>query len=295
MVSSLDIVVVTGLSGSGKSIAIRALEDDGFFCIDNLPVVLIPRFIELCQGYNEEIKRIALGIDLREGQFLQSWPEVLGELRAAGHRVEVLFLDASDEVLVRRFKETRRPHPLSGEGSIQEAIAEERKALEGMRALASKIIDTSDLNVHELKKEVERIYSESLSPRKMNVFLTSFGYKYGIPHDTDMIVDVRFLPNPFFVQVLRGKTGLDPQVREFVIRREETRIFLDRLCSLLSFALPQYEREGKSGLTLALGCTGGRHRSVVLVEELKRRLDEGQFRIHIKHRDIHKDLDGEGR
>ena len=288
MADGLDIIVVTGLSGSGKSGVIRALEDNGFFCIDNLPVVLIPKFIDLCQGYREEIKRIALGIDLRERLFFQSWPEVLAELRVAGHRVEVLFLDAADEVLLRRFSETRRPHPLAGEGSIQEGIVRERKALEGMRALADKIIDTSDFNVHELKREVEQYYSQSQSPRKMNLFMNSFGYKYGIPHDTDMIVDVRFLPNPFFVNGLRAKNGLDPDVKEFVLKREETHVFLDRLYSLLEFVLPQYEREGKSSLTLALGCTGGKHRSVVLVEELKKRLDQERFRIHVKHRDIDK-------
>ncbi|MEK7228463.1 MAG: RNase adapter RapZ [Candidatus Binatota bacterium] len=284
----MDIIVVTGLSGSGKSVVIRALEDNGFFCIDNLPVVLIPKFIDLCQGYREGIKRIALGIDLRERLFLQSWPEVLTELRVAGHRVEVLFLDAADEVLLRRFSETRRPHPLAGEGSIQEGIVRERKALEGMRALADKIIDTSDFNVHELKREVEQYYSQSQSPRKMSLFMNSFGYKYGIPHDTDMIVDVRFLPNPFFVNGLRAKNGLEPDVKEFVLKREETHVFLDRLYSLLEFVLPQYEREGKSSLTLALGCTGGKHRSVVLVEELKKRLDQERFRIHVKHRDIDK-------
>ncbi|MEK6562717.1 MAG: RNase adapter RapZ [Candidatus Binatota bacterium] len=284
----MDIIVVTGLSGSGKSVVIRALEDNGFFCIDNLPVVLIPKFIDLCQGYREEIKRIALGIDLRERLFLQSWPEVLTELRVAGHRVEVLFLDAADEVLLRRFSETRRPHPLAGEGSIQEGIVRERKALEGMRALADKIIDTSDFNVHELKREVEQYYSQSQSPRKMSLFMNSFGYKYGIPPDTDMIVDVRFLPNPFFVNGLRAKNGLEPDVKEFVLKREETHVFLDRLYSLLEFVLPQYEREGKSSLTLALGCTGGKHRSVVLVEELKKRLDQERFRIHVKHRDIDK-------
>ncbi|OGP54986.1 MAG: RNase adaptor protein RapZ [Deltaproteobacteria bacterium GWD2_55_8] len=288
MADGLDIIVVTGLSGSGKSGVIRALEDNGFFCIDNLPVVLIPKFIDLCQGYREEIKRIALGIDLRERLFFQSWPEVLAELRVAGHRVEVLFLDAADEVLLRRFSETRRPHPLAGEGSIQEGIVRERKALEGMRALADKIIDTSDFNVHELKREVEQYYSQSQSPRKMSLFMNSFGYKYGIPHDTDMIVDVRFLPNPFFVNGLRAKNGLEPDVKEFVLKREETHVFLDRLYSLLEFVLPQYEREGKSSLTLALGCTGGKHRSVVLVEELKKRLDQERFRIHVKHRDIDK-------
>jgi len=288
MAVALDIIIITGLSGSGKSVAIRALEDNGFFCIDNLPVLLIPKFIDLCQGYQEGIQRIALGIDLREGRFFQSWPEVLAEVRAQAHRMQVLFFDAADEVLLRRFSETRRPHPLAGQGTIQEGITRERKALEGMRALADKIIDTSSFNVHELKREMEQHFSQILSPRKMTLFLTSFGYKYGIPLDTDMILDVRFLPNPFFVNYLRGKSGLDPEVQDFVMKREETRLYLDRLYSLLELTLPQYEREGKSSLTLALGCTGGRHRSVVLVEVLKKRLEDERRHIHIKHRDIDK-------
>ena len=284
----LSIVVVTGLSGSGKSVAIHALEDNGFFCIDNLPVLLIPKFIDLCQGAQEGIKRIALGIDLRGGQFLQSWPEVLAGIRAAGHWVEVVFLDASDELLLRRFNETRRPHPLAPDGTVQEGISRERSALEGMRALADRVVDTTHLNVHELKKVMELYYSQISSQRKMALFLTSFGYKYGIPQDIDMILDVRFLPNPFFVSELRTKSGLEAEVQGFVQKREETTMFLDRLCPLLEFTLPQYEREGKSSLTLALGCTGGKHRSVALVEELKRRLDSGRFRIHVRHRDIDK-------
>ncbi len=288
MAAALDIVVVTGLSGSGKSNAIRALEDDGFFCIDNLPVLLIPKFIDLCQGYREEIQKIALGIDLRSGYFFQYWPDVLAEIREAGHNLKVLFFDSSDEILLRRFSETRRPHPLAGSGSVPDGIARERRALEGMRALADIVIDTSDLNVHELKKAMEDYTDKILTRQEMVFFLTSFGYKFGIPHDTDMIVDVRFLPNPFFVNELKEKSGLEPEVRDFVLRREETSIFLDRLCSLLEFTLPQYQREGKSTLTLALGCTGGRHRSVVLVEELKRRLEGVQLGIHIKHRDIDK-------
>ncbi len=284
----LSIVVVTGLSGSGKSVAIHALEDNGFFCIDNLPVLLIPKFIDLCQGAQEGIKRIALGIDLRGGQFLQSWPEVLAGIRAAGHWVEVVFLDASDELLLRRFNETRRPHPLAPDGTVQEGISRERSALEGMRALADRVVDTTHLNVHELKKVMELYYSQISSQRKMALFLTSFGYKYGIPQDIDMILDVRFLPNPFFVSELRTKSGLEAEVQGFVQKREETTMFLDRLCPLLEFTLPQYEREGKSSLTLALGCTGGKHRSVALVEELKRRLDNGRFRIHVRHRDIDK-------
>jgi RNase adapter protein RapZ len=288
MADGLDIIIVTGLSGSGKSVAIRALEDNGFLCIDNLPVLLIPKFIDLCQSYQEEIKWIALGVDLRGGHFFQSWPEVLAAMRAAGHRVRVLFFDASDEVLLRRFNETRRPHPLADKGPIQGGISRERKALEGTRALADKVIDTSEYNVHELKREMEQHFVEGSTPRRMTLFLTSFGYKFGIPHDTDIILDVRFLPNPFFVNDLRAKDGLDCEVGDFVLQREETRAFLDRLYSLLEFTLPLYEREGKSSLTLALGCTGGRHRSVVLVEELHKRLRGEKYQIHVKHRDIAK-------
>lgn len=288
MAGELDIIIITGLSGSGRSFAIRALEDNGFFCVDNLPALLIPKFIELCQGYKEDIMRIALGVDLRAGQFLQALPQVLGEIKAAGHRVQVLFFDASDDVLLRRFSETRRPHPLAGQDSIQEGILRERKALEPIRELADRVIDTSDFNVHQLKREMEQQFCPAPSARRMALFFTSFGYKYGIPHDTDMILDVRFLPNPYFVNQLRDKTGLDPEVKDYVLNDAETEAFLERLYGLLEFALPLYEREGKSSLTLALGCTGGRHRSVVLVEELGKRFGDGHFRLHVKHRDIDK-------
>jgi len=288
MAEGLDIIIITGLSGSGKTFAIRALEDNGFFCIDNLPPLLIPRFIELCQGYQEEIMRIALGVDLRGGHFLQSWPQVLADMRAAGHHVQVLFFDASDDVLLRRFSETRRPHPSAGDGSIQDGISRERKALEAMRALADKVIDTSEFNVHQLKREIEQQFCQAANARRMSIFLTSFGYKYGIPHDTDLILDVRFLPNPYFVNELRAKSGLEREVEEYVLKDEETRVYLDRLYSLLEFTLPLYEREGKSALTLALGCTGGRHRSVVLVEELRKRFGGANYHIHVKHRDIDK-------
>ena len=288
MADGLDIFIITGLSGSGKSFAIRALEDNGFFCIDNLPAPLIPKFVELCHGYQEDIMRVALGVDLRGSNFLRSLPQVLGELRAAGHHVQVLFFDASDDVLVRRFSETRRPHPLARQGSIQDGISWERKALESIRALADKVIDTSDFNVHQLKREMEQQFCEAPSVRRMALFLTSFGYKFGIPHDTDIILDVRFLPNPYFVAELRHKSGLEKEVEEYVLGNAETRAFLDRLYALLEFTLPLYEREGKSSLTLALGCTGGRHRSVALVEELQKRFGGGSLRIHVKHRDIDK-------
>ncbi len=288
MAEGLDIIVITGLSGSGKSFAIRAFEDNGFFCVDNLPPLLIPRFIELCQGYQEEIMRIALGVDLRGGHFLQSWPQVLADLRAAGHHIQVLFFDASDDVLLRRFSETRRPHPLAGKGSIQDGISRERKALEAMRELADKVIDTGEFNVHQLKREIEQQFCQVSNARRMSIFLTSFGYKYGIPHDTDMILDVRFLPNPYFVNELRARSGLDREVEEYVLKDQETRVYLDRLYGLLEYSLPLYEREGKSTLTLALGCTGGRHRSVVLVEELRKRFGGENYQIHVKHRDVDK-------
>jgi len=288
MADGLDIFIITGLSGSGKSFAIRAFEDNGFFCIDNLPAPLIPKFVDLCQGYQEDIMRVALGVDLRGSRFLQSLPQVLAELRAAGHHVQVLFFDASDDVLVRRFSETRRPHPLARQGSIQEGISWERKALESIRALADKVIDTSDFNVHQLKREMEQQFCEAPTARRMALFLTSFGYKFGIPHDTDIILDARFLPNPYFVNELRHKSGLEKEVEEYVLGDAETRAFLDRLYALLEFTLPLYEREGKSSLTLALGCTGGRHRSVALVEELQKRFGGGSLRIHVKHRDIDK-------
>src|SRR5215510_10142022 len=264
MADGLDIIIITGLSGSGKSFAIRALEDNGFFCVDNLPALLIPKFIDLCRGYEEEIIRVALGVDLRGGKFLVSLPQVLADVRSAGHHIQVLFFDASDDVLLRRFSETRRPHPLSGEGSIQDGIARERKALESIRALADKVIDTSDFNVHQLKREMEQQFCQAPTARGMTLFFTSFGYKFGIPHDTDIIFDVRFLPNPYFVNGLRHKSGLEQEVEDYVLGNSETRAFLDRLYALLEFTLPLYEREGKSSLTLALGCTGGRHRSVVL-------------------------------
>jgi RNase adapter protein RapZ len=288
MADGLDIIIITGLSGSGKSVAIRALEDEGFFCIDNLPAPLIPKFIDLCHGYREDTRRIALGLDLRGGQFFKDWPNVLAEMRAAGHQVRVVFFDAADEVLLRRFNETRRPHPLAGSGSIQEGIGRERKALENMRGLADQVIDTSELNVHQLKREMEQQFSRVSSSRALNFFLLSFGYKYGTPHDTDLMLDVRFLPNPFFVNELREKTGLDPAVVDFVLRRDETQGFLTRLGALLEFILPLYDREGKRSLTIALGCTGGRHRSVVLVEELQKRLTGGRYRLQVKHRDIDK-------
>ena len=280
------VVIVTGLSGSGKSTAIHVLEDLGFYCIDNLPVVLMPRFLELCEGLREDIARIAFGIDLRERAFFSELPGVIDQARRQGHRVEVLFLDASDEVLVRRFSETRRPHPLAEGGPPIDGIRRERERLAAVRATADRILDTTALTVHQLRAELIGDYGEHVAQDGMSLFLCSFGYKFGMPTDADMVLDVRFLPNPFFVEELRGSSGLDQTVVRFLLDRQETTEFLEHCQRLLGFLLPRYLHEGKTYFTLALGCTGGRHRSVVLVEEIGRRLVAAGYRVQIRHRDV---------
>jgi len=280
------VVIVSGLSGSGRSTAIHVLEDLGFYCIDNLPVVLMPRFLELCDGLGEGINRIAFGIDLRERAFFQELPAVIEQARRLGHRVEVLFLDAADSVLVRRFSETRRPHPLAEGGQPIDGIRRERERLAAVRASADRILDTTALTVHQLRSELTRDYGEHGAQEGMSLFLTSFGYKFGIPTDADMVLDVRFLPNPFFIEEMRALSGLDPPVVRLLLDRPETKEFLEHTQSLLRFLLPRYLHEGKSYFTLAIGCTGGRHRSVVLVEEIGRRLAADGHRVQMRHRDI---------
>jgi RNase adapter protein RapZ len=282
----LNLVVVTGLSGSGKSTAIHVLEDLGFYCVDNLPVALIPRFLEICESSGEELNRVALGIDLRERTRLGDLPRVLDELKGDGHRVDVLFLDAGDEMLMRRFSETRRPHPLAATGTPADGIRLEREKLAPLRERADRIIDTTALTVHGLREELHRLVAGVEHAGVMTVTLISFGYKYGVPTEGDTVIDVRFLPNPFFVQELRMKSGLDQSVADYVLRGPETGEFLERLKALLEFTLPRYQREGKSYVTVALGCTGGRHRSVVLVEELRSVLVGTHYRVLVRHRDI---------
>jgi RNase adapter protein RapZ len=282
----MRVLIVTGLSGSGKSTAIHVLEDLGFYCIDNLPVTLIPRFLELCANSEEHITRVALGIDLRERVSLREYPAVLADLRAHGQRVEILYLEAADEVLVRRFSETRRPHPSAGSGGILQGIRSERERLAGLRELADQVIDTSAYTVHELREHLQRRLASTPPEASLLVSVESFGYKYGVPTDADVMFDVRFLPNPFFVEELRAKTGVDAEVATFVLQRPETGRFLAQVSELLESTLPLYVREGKSYLTLAVGCTGGRHRSVVVVEDLARRLIAWGYRVQVRHRDL---------
>jgi RNase adapter protein RapZ len=282
----MRVFIVTGLSGSGKSTAIHVLEDLGFYCIDNLPVTLIPRFLDLCANSEEHITRVALGIDLRERVSLREYPAVLADLRAHGQRVEILYLEAADEVLVRRFSETRRPHPSAGGGGILQGIRSERERLAGLRELADQVIDTSAYTVHELREHLQRRLASTSPEASLLVSVESFGYKYGVPTDADVMFDVRFLPNPFFVEELRAKTGVDAEVATFVLQRPETGRFLAQVSDLLESTLPLYVREGKSYLTLAVGCTGGRHRSVVVAEDLARRLTAWGYRVQVRHRDL---------
>ena len=283
---SLRFVIITGLSGAGKSYAIKVLEDLGYFCVDNLPTTLIPTFVELCAQSNREIRKIALGVDVREGAYLAHLLEILQELRGKGHVPEVLFLEAADEALVRRYHETRRRHPLAGDGNVADGIRTERQALAHLREVADRIIDTSGLTVHQLKERLLDIYAASRDAGVLTVSLVSFGYKHGIPYDADLVFDVRFLPNPHFVTALRALDGRDKPVAEFVFSHAESRELLSRLEDLIGFLLPLYRREGKAYLSVAIGCTGGRHRSVALVEALRRHLEAQGDEPLVRHRDL---------
>lgn len=283
----MHVVIVTGLSGSGKSTAIRALEDLGFYCIDNLPVALIPHVLTLSENAREPIGRVALGIDGRGGDFLDVYPTVLAGLRTSGHAVKVLYFEAPENVLLRRFSETRRPHPAAGEHGVLHGIRTEERGLAGLRESADQVIDTSSYTVHELRDVLARhAETDPAMQRTLRVTVQSFGYKYGVPIDADLMLDVRFLPNPFFVEALRDKSGTDRQVVEFVLGQPEAAPFLDRLSALLEPLMPLYVREGKSYLMLAVGCTGGRHRSVAIAEEVGRRLRAWDYTVRVHHRDV---------
>jgi len=281
-----QIVVITGMSGSGKSTAIRALEDAGWFCIDNLPAPLLPKVTELSAPGGED-KKLAFVIDVREGRFLQDAPRILDEARRAGHHVEVLFLDSSDEALIRRYSETRRRHPLAGRAGVNEGIARERAALKELREQAQHLLDTSGLTVHELKRQIQTRFGGD-SQGQLALTLMSFGFKYGVPSQADLVLDVRFLPNPYFVPELKAFTGKDAKVSAFVMDRPETKEFLDKTNDLLTFLMPKYQREGKAYLTVAIGCTGGKHRSVAVTAALAERL-KAEWPAHVFDRDIEKE------
>lgn len=278
-------VVLTGLSGSGKSAAIRVFEDAGYYCVDNLPVTLIPVFADLI-ARRDDIQRVALVIDIREGRFLQEFPAVVGRLRQS-RSVSVLFFEAADEVVARRFGETRRPHPMAdGAEGLHESIARERAALAPLRREADAVIDTSAFSVHELRTHLLDNFLEAARPTSLLVQLVSFGFKYGPPENLDLMFDVRFLANPFFVRELKPLTGKDPEVVRFLEGHPEYGDLLGRLSGLLGFLIPLYVREGKSYLRIGIGCTGGKHRSVAVTENLAAALTDGGSRLRIQHRDM---------
>jgi UPF0042 nucleotide-binding protein len=282
----LRIVVVTGLSGSGKSTAIKAFEDLGYFCVDNLPVLLLPDFVKLREESSEDLWQIALGMDIRERRFLESYPRIFSELKKRGTNLEILFLEATDDVLQRRFSQTRRKHPLAERGSVRDGIQAERVMLSDLKLMATRVVDTSNANVHDLKRMILRLYAVSPAEDALHIMVLSFGFKYGVPPEADIVMDVRFLPNPFFIERLRDLGGRHEEVIRFVLKHEQSRIFLDRFATLLTDLLPQYREEGKSYLTIAIGCTGGRHRSVVIAEQLTARLGEQGHLVQVSHRDI---------
>jgi UPF0042 nucleotide-binding protein len=281
------IVILTGVSGSGKSTAVRALEDAGYFCIDNLPVVLLPQLTGLAELAQPDT-RLALVVDAREGEMLRQTPGIVAGLRSEGHHVELVFLDASDESLVRRYSETRRRHPLASDESVPAGIARERELLADLRDLADQVIDTSQLNVHDLKRLMTARFGES-GASLPSLTVISFGYRYGVPPQADLVLDLRFLPNPYFVPELKPLTGEDPRVARYVLERAEAQEFLARIVDLAQFLFPRYQREGKAYLTVALGCTGGKHRSVAVAAELAQRLRGGGAGVQLQHRDIEKE------
>ena len=279
------LVVITGLSGSGKASALKAFEDLGYYCVDNLPIGLIPNFADMCAVPGSHIPRSAVVVDIREGESLSQLPVAYQRLTRDGLKVALVFLEASDEALIQRFEETRRPHPLGRDLPVREGIRLERSLLKPMRKLADTVIDTSRMNVHELRQLIQDRFG-GRKHKTMLISVLSFGFKHGVPQDADLLFDVRFLPNPNFVAGLREKNGQDPEVREYVESQTLTTEFISRLTDLLLFLLPQYVREGKSYLTIAIGCTGGRHRSVAIAEHISGLLEEEGYKVKLSHRDL---------
>jgi RNase adapter protein RapZ len=280
-----DLVIVTGMSGSGKGTVLKAFEDMGFFCIDNLPVQLIPKFIEGIHVSGGEVERVALVIDVRAGEKLRDLHKILSRLRDNDFRIFVLFLEARDDVLVRRFSETRRPHPLTAKTPIRDAIKQERRRIQSIREAADVIVDTSDYSIHQVKSLVTSQFRAQPRASALSINLVSFGYKHGVPLESDLLFDVRFLPNPYFVEGLRALSGRDRKVAHYMRGFPETASLVRRLAGFLKYVVPLYVREGKTYLTVGIGCTGGRHRSVFVAEELARQLKIDRATIRVRHRD----------
>ncbi|MGV3487245.1 MAG: RNase adapter RapZ [Tuberibacillus sp.] len=287
MGKDIQVIIITGMSGAGKTVAVQSFEDLGFFCIDNLPPTLLPKFIEMVGETGDKLNKLALVMDLRGRDFFDSLFSAIDAIDMDGHvKPQILFLDAKDQVLVRRYKETRRSHPLAPKGLPLDGIQNERKILEEIRGRAQYYIDTTDIKPSELKEEIVRMFGDQ-NESHFHVNVMSFGFKYGIPIDADLVFDVRFLPNPHYVEHMRERTGLDQDVADYVFKWSETKRFLEKLMDLLQFVLPQYKREGKSHLVIGIGCTGGKHRSVALAEYIGKNI-EGLFPTKVFHRDINK-------
>lgn len=283
-------VIVTGMSGAGKSTAMKMMEDIGFFCIDNLPIQLVDKLVEFYEKFESNIDKVAVGIDIRDKEGLEHIESTLTSLTEKKVLYDILFLDAENEVLIKRYKETRRNHPLAGRERIENGIVQEREKLEFLKERATYIIDTSQLLTRELKLELEKIFVENQDYKNLFVTILSFGFKYGIPSDSDIVMDVRFLPNPYYVDGLRAKTGNDKEIQDYVMQFEDAQVFLDKLEDLVKFLIPHYIEEGKNQLVISIGCTGGKHRSVTLANELYKRLQsEKDYGLKIEHRDIAKD------
>ena len=287
--SSMRFVIITGMSGGGKRTALKMLEDEGFYCVDNLPVDLLDKFVEIISSPGSEHEHVALGLDVRSSQKFDDVQEALHKLKEEGNNFEVLFMDSDDSTLVRRYKESRRMHPLSPEGRVEDGIKKEREVLKTTREKADYVIDTSNLLTRDLKTELNRIFIQNKEYNSLMVNIVSFGFKNGIPQDADLIFDVRFLPNPFYIEELKEKTGNDVEVQEYVKSFKETTEFMEKLTDMIKFLIPNYVKEGKHQLVIGIGCTGGQHRSVTLANELYRQLlDKGSYGLKITHRDAKK-------
>lgn len=290
MRGNMNFVILTGMSGAGKSTAIKMMEDIGFYCVDNLPISLLEKFVELTIEQNPEHQRVAVGIDIRNGRALEELKDVLANIKKRGTDYEILFLDSNDTVLVRRYKETRRNHPLAGGERVDKGIQEERSRIAFLKEQADYIIDTGQLLTRELKAELDKIFVDQQDYKNLFITVLSFGFKYGIPADADLVLDVRFLPNPYYIQELRAKTGNDREIQEYVLQFREAHEFLDKIQDLLEFLIPNYIAEGKNQLVIAIGCTGGKHRSVTLANEIYKRLSCAKgYGLKSEHRDIGKD------